>query len=295
MASTKLQGSFVALITPFLDSGKVDEAALRALVDWHVTSGTAGLVPCGTTGESATLSHEEHLDVLRIVIGQVDGKVPVIAGTGSNATWEAIELTKAAEGLGATASLQITPYYNKPTQAGLIRHIEAIGSATKLPLILYNVPSRTAVNLLPETVAELAKRDYVIGIKEACGDLAQIAQVRELCGDDFLILSGEDAQNVDIMALGGRGTISVTANVVPQQMAKCCEMMLAGRQEEAAAVHKELMPLHQVLFVETNPIPVKTALAMMGRCGENMRLPLCAMAKGTRAQLQQTLQEFGLL
>lgn len=295
MAATRLQGSFVALITPFTDSGKVDEAALRALVDWHVESGTAGLVPCGTTGESATLSHEEHLDVLRIVVEQVDGKVPVIAGTGSNATWEAIELTKAAEALGVTASLQITPYYNKPTQAGLIRHFEAIADATNLPLILYNVPSRTAVNLRPETVAKLAKRENVIGIKEACGDLEQIARVRELCGDDFLILSGEDAQNVEIMALGGRGAISVTANVVPQQMAKCCEMMLAGRQDEAAAVHKELMPLHQVLFVETNPIPVKTALAMMGRCAENLRLPLCNMAKDTRAKLQQTLQEFGLL
>ena len=291
----KLQGSFVALVTPFGEDGQVDEAALRALVDWHAECGTDGIVPCGTTGESATLSHAEHEAVIRIVIEQAGDRMAVLAGTGSNATWEAIDMTRAAERLGATATLQITPYYNKPTQEGLYRHFKAVAEATALPVILYNVPSRTAVNLLPETVARLRALKNVVGIKEACGDLKQIARLRELCGEDFMIFSGEDAQNDDIMALGGRGIISVTANVIPRQLATFCQLMLEGRQDEARTLHKELMPLHRVMFLETNPIPVKTALAMMGRCREDLRLPLSPLADDNRVILQTTLKEFGLL
>ena len=204
-------------------------------------------------------------------------------------------MTQAAEALGAAAILQVTPYYNKPTQEGLYQHFMAVAEATSLPVVLYNVPSRTAVNLLPETVARLAERSNIVGIKEASGDLKQITRVRELCGDDFIILSGEDSQNDDIMALGGQGVISVTANIVPQQMAKFCTMMLEGREEEGRALHRELMPLHQVLFVETNPIPVKTAVAMMGRCREDMRLPLSALSAESRKKLRQQLEAFGLL
>lgn len=287
-------GSFVALITPFRD-GKVDAATLQALVAWHIHAGTQGIVPCGTTGESATLSHQEHNDVIGIVNEASGGKLTVIAGTGSNATHEAIELTQAAEKIGVDAALLITPYYNKPTQEGLYQHFRAVAERTSLPLFLYNVPGRTAVNLLPETVARLVETKNIVGIKEACGDLKQIARVRELCGPDFIILSGEDAQNEDIMALGGKGTISVTANIVPEQMAQFCRLMNEGKQGAGKALHQKLMPLHKVLFVETNPIPVKTALALMGRCREEFRLPLCSLSSEHREQLQQELEKFGLL
>lgn len=295
MEKTPLHGSFVALVTPFGEDGQIDEASLRRLVDWHAESGTSGIVPCGTTGESATLSHQEHELVIRIVIEQAAGRLGVLAGTGSNATWEAVEMTQAAERLGATATLQITPYYNKPTQEGLFRHFKTIAEATALPVVLYNVPSRTAVNLLPETVARLREFKNIIGIKEACGDLEQIGRIRELCGDEFVILSGEDAQNDDIMALGGHGAISVTANIVPQQLAAFCDLMLSGREEEGRKRHKELMPLHRVMFLETNPIPVKAALAMMGRCREDLRLPLSPLSEVNRVQLKKTLKEFGLI
>jgi len=292
--SAEFAGSFVALVTPFKE-GQIDEPALRALVDWHKQAGASGLVPCGTTGESATLSHDEHDEVIRIVCEQAGDDLVIIAGTGSNATREAIAMTQTAEKLGAHASLQITPYYNKPTQEGLYRHFKAVAEATSLPVFVYNVPSRTAVNLLPETVARLAELKNIVGIKEACGDLVQIQQVRETCGTDFIIFSGEDAQNADIMQLGGRGVISVTANVVPQQMARFCELMSAGKTEEADALHRELMPLHRDLFLETNPIPVKTALAMMGKCREEFRLPLCEMSSEHRQTLETTLGQFGLL
>lgn len=295
MDISRLQGSFVALVTPFREDGQVDEASLRALVDWHAQSGTSGLVPCGTTGESATLSHAEHKDVIRIVVEQAGDHLPVLAGSGSNATWEAIEMTRAAEQLGASATLQITPYYNKPTQEGLFQHFKTIAEATALPVIVYNVPSRTAVNMLPETVARLAEIENIVGIKEACGDLKQIGRLRKLCGDDFIILSGEDAQNDEIMALGGRGVISVTANIVPQQLATFCTMMLERRQDEASSLHKELLPLHSAMFLETNPIPVKAALSMMGRCRDDMRLPLSRLSEDNRIKLKQTMKEFGLI
>ncbi len=291
---TAIQGSCVALVTPFRD-GSIDEKTLRALVDWHVQAGTKGIVPCGTTGESATLSHDEHDEVIRIVQEQAGDQLYVIAGTGSNSTREAISMTQAAEKMGVTASLQITPYYNKPTQEGLYQHFKAISEASELPLFLYNVPGRTALNMLPETVARIATFKNVIGIKEACGDLDQIRQVRDLCGPDFIILSGEDSQNYEIMELGGRGVISVTANIVPQQMSRFCDLMIEGKAEEAKSLHRELMPLHDRLFIETNPIPVKTALAMLGKCAEEFRLPLCAMSTEHKAQLTKTLKEFGLL
>lgn len=292
--SVDIGGSLVALVTPF-NEGRIDEAALRRLVDWHVEAGTNGIVPCGTTGESATLTHQEHDEVIRIITEQAGDSLYVVAGTGSNATQEAIEMTQSAERLGVTASLQITPYYNKPPQEGLYQHFKAIAEATSLPIFVYNVPGRTSVNLLPETVARLAEIDNIVGIKEACGDVAQVRRVRELCGTDFIILSGEDAQNDEIMELGGRGVISVTANIVPQQMARFCQSMNEGKIEEARAMHQELMPLHKVLFVDTNPIPVKTALAMMGKCGEELRLPLCSLSAESRATLKKSLEGFGLL
>ncbi len=287
-------GSFVALVTPMQD-GKVDATALSALVDWHVEQGTNGIVPCGTTGESATLTHEEHNEVIQIVKESCQGRIPVLAGTGSNSTQEAIALTQEAEKIGVEGSLQISPYYNKPTQEGLYQHFKAIAENTRLPLFLYNVPGRTAVNLLPETVARLAGIDNIIGIKEACADLKQIAQVRKLCGPDFIILSGEDGQNDDIMALGGKGAISVTANIVPNQMAQFCRLMNEEKTEEGKALHKELMPLHQTLFIETNPIPVKTAVAMMGHCREEFRLPLCPLSAEHRIELKKVLTNFNLL
>lgn len=288
------QGSFVAVVTPFKD-GKIDRASLEGLVDWHIESGITGLVPCGTTGESATLTHDEHHEVVRTVVERSHGKVQVIAGTGSNATQEAIELTEAAEKIGVDASLQITPYYNKPTQEGLYRHFKAIAEKCRLPIFLYNVPGRTAVNMLPETVARLAEIENIVGIKEASGNLKQITRVHELCGPDFIILSGEDGQNDEIMALGGQGVISVTANIVPDQMAKFCRLMNEGKSEEGSLVHKELTPLHKILFIETNPIPIKTAVAMMGRCREEFRLPLCPLSAEHREQLQNALEEFGLI
>lgn len=288
-------GSFVALITPFKKDGGLDRPALQALVQWHLRQGTDGLVPCGTTGESATLTHDEHNEVIAIVKAEAGARLKVIAGTGSNATREAISLTQAAEKLGADASLQICPYYNKPTEEGLYRHFKAIAEATALPIFLYNVPGRTAVNLLPETVARLAEIKNIVGIKEASADLKQIAQLRKLCGPDFIILSGEDAQNAEIMELGGKGVISVTANIVPEQMARFCQLMNEGKIREGEKLHQELMPLHKVLFVETNPIPVKTAVALLGKCQEEFRLPLCPPSDEHRLAIKMVLKNFGLL
>lgn len=290
-----------AIVTPFKKDQAIDEEALRKLVDWQISQGTDVLVPCGSTGEAATLSYEEHDRVIQIVVEQAtlrqaQGKrVKVLAGTGSNSTAEAIEMTRHAKKIGADGSLQVTPYYNKPTQEGLFRHFQAIATAVDLPIILYNVPGRTCVNMLPETDARLAKIPNIVGIKEASGNLEQIKKVVALCGPDFAVLSGEDAQNFDILAIGGKGTISVTANIVPQKMAQMWDLFAASKKEEAQKIHKELDPLHSAVFFETNPIPVKTALSLMGRCQEQFRLPLCEMGKENRERLVKVLKEYRLV
>lgn len=287
-------GSMVALVTPFHHQ-KVDEKKLRELVEWHISEGTDAIVPCGTTGEASTLSYEEHDRVIQIVVEQAKKRVPVLAGTGSNATNEAIDLTRHAKQNGTDGSLQVTPYYNKPTQEGLYRHFRTIAESVAIPIILYNVPSRTGVNMLPETVARLAKVKNIIGIKEASGNLDQVRKIVELCGPSFTVLSGEDAQNGEIIELGGKGMISVTANVVPGKLARMWDLFVSGKKEEAKKIHAELQPLHASLFFETNPIPVKTALSMMGKCSADMRLPLCEMGQQSKEKLEKVLKNFQLI
>ncbi len=288
------QGSMVAIITPFKD-GKIDEKAYGDLIDFHISNGTDGIVPCGTTGESATLSYDEHNRLVRFTVEASAGRVPVIAGTGSNSTDEAIYLTAYAKQCGADAALLITPYYNKPTQEGLYRHFKQISEEVDLPVILYNVPGRTGVNMLPSTVARLSELNNIVAVKEASGSMTQVCEIYRLCGDNMAILSGEDAINFPILASGGRGMISVTANIVPKQMADMWDAFISGDINRARAIHYELFDLHQNLFIETNPIPVKTALSMMGKCTEEMRLPLCAMTEGNKEKLRQVLTGHGLV
>jgi len=292
----------VALVTPFKATGglkpAIDEERLRELVEWQIAEGTDVIVPCGTTGESATLDYEEHDRVIRIVVEQARKRVPVLAGTGSNATVEAIEITRRAKESGADGSLQVTPYYNKPTQEGLFQHFKAIAEAPgleNLPIVLYNVPGRTSVNMLPETVARLVKIANIVGIKEASGNLEQVKKVIDLCGPKFGVLSGEDAQNLEILEMGGVGTISVTCNVVPGRLAKMWDDFAAGRFREAREIHQALQPLHASMFFETNPIPVKTALGFLGRCSSAVRLPLCAMSEANAQKLKKVLQETKVL
>lgn len=277
-----LSGSMVALVTPMTASGDLDWKALDGLIRWHLDSGTRGIVPMGTTGESATLSTQEHLQVIKRTIGLVAGQVPVVAGTGSNSTAEAVHQTQEAEKRGATACLLVAPYYNKPPQEGLYRHYKTIAEACSIPLLLYNVPSRTACDLLPETVARLAAIDNIVGIKEASGDLGRTARIQALCGDGFLVLSGEDAQTLRMMRSGALGTISVTANVLPREMADFCDAFLADEFERAQALDERLQPVHEALFVETSPIPVKWALHEMGRIDCGIRLPLVPLSEGRR-------------
>ena len=284
----------VALVTPFKNN-QIDEKALRDLVEWHIAEGTDGIVPCGTTGESATLNYEEHDRVIRIVVEQARKRVPVLAGTGSNATVEAIEITKHAKAIGVEGSLQVTPYYNKPTQEGLYLHFKAIAEAVDLPMVLYNVPGRTAVNMLPETTARCSKIKNVVGVKEASGNLEQVKKVISLCGPEFLVISGEDAQNYEIVEAGGKGMISVTANVVPGKLARMWDLYQAGKKTEAQKIHQELQSLHAAMFYETNPIPAKTALGMMGKCSDEMRLPLCAMSEENMAKLKNVLKDNHLI
>ena len=290
-----LQGSLVALVTPMFTTGAVDWVALDALVDWHLASGTHGIVPVGTTGESATLSPSEHRRVIAAVVRRVDGRVPVIAGTGANATAEAIELTKAAQGDGADYCLSVTPYYNKPTQDGLVAHFSAIAEASDLPMVLYNVPPRTACDMQPETVARLAEVDTIVAIKEACGDADRVAEIKALAGDGFVLLSGEDAQTLTMFGHGAQGTISVTANVLPAQMAAFCNAFLAGDEAKAAALDAELQPIHDVLFIETSPIPAKWALLAMGKIDAGIRLPLLPLTSGAQAEVRARLERIGAL
>ncbi|WP_028320089.1 4-hydroxy-tetrahydrodipicolinate synthase [Desulfatiglans anilini] len=288
------QGSIVAIVTPFKD-GKVDEDAFRRLIEFQIENGTSAIVPCGTTGESATLNVEEHNRVIDITIEAVNKRVPVIAGTGGNSTMEAVELTAHAKRAGADASLQVTPYYNKPTQEGLYRHYKTIAEAVSLPMILYNVPGRTSVNLLPETVARLAEFPEVVAIKEASGNLAQMAEIVELVGDRITLLSGDDNVTLPLLALGGKGVISVAANIAPKDTAGLIKAWETGDIPGAQALFYKLLPLCKAMFYETNPIPVKTALAMMGMIEEEFRLPLCPMAPANREKLKKALESYGLI
>ncbi len=290
-----LSGSIVALVTPMGARGEIDWGALDRLIDWHLESGTDGIVPMGTTGESATVDVEEHLRVVERTVARVEGRVPVIAGTGANSTSEAIELTQGARSAGADACLLVTPYYNKPTQEGLYRHYCAIAEAVDIPQVLYNVPPRTACDMKAETVARLAKVENIVGIKEACGDPQRIAQIRALVDDDFVLLSGEDAQTLSMLKLGARGAISVTANIAPRQMHEFIGAFLADDTARAEKLDAALQPLHKVLFIETSPQPVKWALYEMGMIDVGIRLPLLQMTEALRPELRRCLKEADLL
>ena len=290
-----ITGSIVALATPMHDSGDVDWENLDRLVEFHIKEGTDSIVAVGTTGESATLNTKEHIEVMDRIIKTVAGRVPVIAGTGANSTSEAIELTQEAKQLGADACLLVTPYYNKPTQKGLFLHHEAIAKAVDIGQILYNVPGRTAVDMLPETVARIAELDQVVGVKEATGDLDRARQVIDLVGDKIAVYSGDDETAYKLILMGGHGNISVTANVLPKKMAELCRLALAGKADEAEALQQELMAIHNLMFVESNPIPVKWALHQMGKMGPGIRLPLTPMAEQYRADLNAALAQFGLV
>ncbi|MDP3430318.1 MAG: 4-hydroxy-tetrahydrodipicolinate synthase, partial [Desulfomicrobium sp.] len=270
----QFKGAFTALVTPF-SNGQLDENAYRELIEWQIQSGINGVVPCGTTGESATMSHDEHKRVIRICVEQVKGRVPVLAGAGSNNTAEAVELTRFAKEAGADGALLITPYYNKPTQEGLYQHFKRIASEVSMPFIVYNVPGRTSVNLLPATVARLNKDiPDVIGIKEATGDLTQVSQVLEYCGPDFQVLSGDDFTVLPLLSVGGCGVISVVSNILPDKMSGLCSAWFEGDLPKAQELHFFLAAFSRMMFIETNPIPVKTALSLMGRIKLEMRLPL---------------------
>ena len=286
-------GAFVATVTPF-SNGKVDRAALRKLVEFQVRNGTDGIVPCGTTGESATLSYDEHERVIDVVIDAVAGRVPVIAGTGSNNTKEAIVLTRYAKKAGADAALVITPYYNKPTQEGLYRHFRAVAEAADIPIVLYNVPGRTGVNMAAETVARLAEIPNIVGVKEASGNLAQVCDILRMTPKTFCLLSGDDGLFFPMLALGAKGVISVASNVAPRLMADLYDAYVSGEISRAREIHFRLWPLFHVLFIETNPIPAKTGLAMMKRIREEFRLPLCPMSDGNRKALAKVIADLKL-
>jgi 4-hydroxy-tetrahydrodipicolinate synthase len=288
------KGSLTALVTPFR-GGAVDMRALGDLVEAQITGGTNGLVPCGSTGESATLTHEEHVEVVKQVVRVARGRVPVIAGTGSNSTAEAVRLTRGAEEAGADGALLISPYYNRPTQEGIYRHYAAVAEATKLPLIVYNIPGRTASNIAPETIARLARIPNVVGVKEATGSLAQVIETIAAAGPDFAVYAGDDILTLPIIAAGGKGAISVAGNLMPREFAELCTAMLAGDLERARKAMYHLLPLIRAMSLEVNPIPVKTALAMMGRCADEFRLPLTQATGATRAALEPVLRGYGLV
>lgn len=289
------KGSIVALVTPF-QNGRVDEAKIKELVEFHLENGTDGIVPCGTTGESPTLSTEEHEHVVEICIASVAGRVPVLAGTGSNSTAEAVTLTKHAAKSGADGALIVSPYYNKPTQKGLYLHFRAIAESVNIPIILYNIAGRTAVNIAPETMAQLAGDcKNIIGVKEASGSLDQMQMIKELCPENFLLLSGDDALTLPVLSIGGAGVISVVANIVPADVARLVKTFRAGNLEEARRIHYKLFPLVRAMFLETNPIPVKKAMELLGHCSGELRLPLCEMGDENLRKLKSALQKYGLL
>ncbi len=287
-------GSIVAIVTPFRN-GRVDERALGDLIEFQIANGTDGIVPCGTSGESATLSHEDHNRVIAFTVETVRKRVPVIAGTGSNSTDEAIMLTRHAKQAGADGALLITPYYNKPTQEGLFRHYKAVAEAVDLSVVLYNIPGRTAVNLLPATVARLAAVRNIVAIKEGSASLQQVSEIIKACGDRIAVLSGDDPLTLPMMVVGAKGVITVTANIVPADMAAMVDAFMAGNLAEAQRLHYKLYPLFNALFLETNPIPVKEALAMMGKIDGELRLPLCPLSPDSREKLTRALKDYGLI
>jgi 4-hydroxy-tetrahydrodipicolinate synthase len=288
------KGALTALVTPFRD-GAVDVPALRELIEWQIQSGIDGLVPCGSTGESATLTHAEHDAVVKLTIEQTRKRVPVIAGTGSNSTAEAIRLTVAAAEMGADGALLLSPYYNKPTQDGIYRHYKTIAASVNIPILLYNIPGRTASNITPETVARLAEIKNIVGIKEASGSMDQASDILKLAGDKITILSGDDSLTVPLIALGAQGVISTCSNAVPREMHDLAIAALAGDFVKAREIHFRLLPLMRALFVETNPIPIKQALAFMGKCANELRMPLLPMTAGPAERLRVAMKELRLV
>jgi len=289
------KGSTVALVTPF-KGGKIDEKKLRALVEFQIRNGTNGLLPCGTTGESPTLNYEEHRRVIEIVIEAAGGRVPVMAGTGSNSTAEAIMLTQHAAKAGTNAALIVSPHYNKPSQEGLYRHFKAIAESVNIPVYLYNIPGRTAVNIETETVARLARDcKNIVGVKEASGNLDQMQAVKRTCPKNFILLSGDDALTLPVLAIGGEGVISVVGNILPKETSQICSLYFQGKIEEARKLHYQILPVIKAMFIDTNPIPVKTAAEMMGLCSSEMRLPLCEMSEAKQKILKDILKNYGIL
>ena len=289
-----LKGAITAIVSPF-KNGQFDEEAYRELIESQIAGGIHGIVPCGTTGESPTLSHNEHKRVVETCIDQVKKRVVVIAGSGSNSTAESLELTKHAQAAGADAALMITPYYNKPTQEGLFQHYKIVTSQTKIPVVVYNVPGRTSVNLLPETMARLAEIPNITGLKDATGDLKQGAKTLQLCGDKITVLSGDDFTTFPLMCVGGQGVISVVSNVVPNDMAGMCNAFFAGDLNRARELHYKMWPLMEAMFFETNPVPVKTALKLMGKITGDVRQPLWTMSEANETKLRQVMQKYGLI
>ena len=288
-------GAFTALVTPFKD-GKIDEERFREHIEWQINEGIHGLVPCGTTGESATLSHDEHKEAIRICVEQAAKRVPVLAGAGSNNTAEAVHLAQFAQEAGADGVLLISPYYNKPTQEGIYQHFKHIADAIDIPIVLYNVPGRTGSNLLPSTVARLSKDiPQIVGIKEATGNLIQVSDLLEQCDSSFNILSGDDFTLLPLLSLGGAGVISVVSNLVPNKMASLCNAWNAGDIEKARQLHFEMQPLNRAMFMESNPIPVKTALALQGKMDTDFRLPMVPLAQDNLERLKSIMADAGLL
>ena len=290
-----IKGSLVAIVSPMREDGSLDFDAYRRLIEWHIAEGTNGIVSVGTTGESPTVDHEEHCELIRVAVETVRGRVPVIAGTGGNSTAEAIELTAYAKGVGADASLQVVPYYNKPTQEGLYQHFRKVAESVDLPIILYNVPGRTVADLSTETTLRLTQVPGIVGLKDATGDLARASDLLKRAPKPFAVYSGNDDTALALMLLGGHGVISVTANIAPRLMAELCKAALAGDLSGARALNNRLLPLHLKLFVEPNPIPVKWALARLGRIGGGIRLPMVPLAEANRPVVESALRELGLL
>lgn len=286
------KGSYVALVTPFKD-GKVDEKAFRQLVQFHIDNGTDGLVPCGCTGEAATLTMAEQKHLIKVTLEMSDKRLPVVAGTGSNCTSEAIELTLYAKKAGCDGALIITPYYNKPTPEGQYRHYAEIARNVDIPIMLYNVPSRTGICMLPSTIARLSKIENIIAIKEAAGSVQQVADILSLC--DIIVMSGDDSMTLPFMAIGATGVVSVVANVIPARVHDLTESYLEGRHDESRKIHYEIMDLCKAIFMETNPIPVKTALSLMGMAEEEWRSPLCEMERENKTKLRAVLEKYGLI
>lgn len=289
------QGSMVAIITPFDELGQVDVESYRQLIEFQIENGTDVIVPCGTTGESATLSYEEHNQVIKTCIEQVNKRVPVIAGTGSNATSEAIEITQHAKEMGADGALLVSPYYNKPSQEGLYQHYKALAESVAIPQVLYNVPSRTGMNVTAATTIRLAEFENIVAIKEASGDLTQASEIVANCGDKIDVLSGDDFLTLPLMACGGKGVISVTANIMPKEVKAMVTAVQEGRWEDARALHLKLLAVHQAMFIESNPVPVKTTASLMGKCRADVRLPLVQMGQDTLEKLQAVLKQYELI